>query len=107
MSKAYEEEKRMYLDAFNVSGKTKTAFARENNIPETTFRAWIKEDEYLTFGAIQLNNNSQANIRNIKIICKCKKFPKKLLQNKKIYSKIVIQKTYYYFLLSKVLNQIF
>ena len=76
MSKAYEEEKRMYLDAFNVSGKTKTAFARENNIPETTFRAWIKEDEYLTFGAIQLNNNSQANIRNIKIICKCKKFPK-------------------------------
>ena len=33
MSKVYEEEeKRMYLDAFNVSGKTKTAFARENNI---------------------------------------------------------------------------
>ena len=32
MSKVYEEEeKRMYLDAFNVSGKTKTAFARENN----------------------------------------------------------------------------
>ena len=40
MSKVYEEEeKRMYLDAFNVSGKTKTAFARENNIPEATFRA--------------------------------------------------------------------
>lgn len=60
MSKVYEEEeKRMYLDAFNVSGKTKTAFAREHNIPEATFRAWIKEDEYLTFGAIQLNNNAQ------------------------------------------------
>ena len=51
MSKVYEEEeKRMYLDAFNVSGKTK--------IPEATFRVWIKEDEYLTFGAIQLNNNA-------------------------------------------------
>lgn len=61
MSKVYEEEeKRMYLDAFNVSGKTKTAFARENNIPEATFRAWIKENEYLTFGAIQLNNHEIA-----------------------------------------------
>ena len=60
MSKIYEEEeKRMYLDAFSVSGKSKTAFARENNIPEATFRAWIKEDEYLTFGAIQLNNSEQ------------------------------------------------
>ena len=61
MSKVYEEEeKRMYLDAFNVSGKTKTAFARENNIPEATFRAWVKEEEYLTFGAIQLNNHEIA-----------------------------------------------
>ena len=32
MSKIYEEEeKRMYLDAFNVSGKTKTAFAVNSN----------------------------------------------------------------------------
>lgn len=61
MSKVYEEEeKRRYLDAFNVSGKTKTAFARENNIPEATFRAWVKEEEYLTFGAIQLNNHEIA-----------------------------------------------
>ena len=60
MSKIYEEEeKRMYLDAFNVSGKTKTAFARDNNIPEATFRAWIKEDENLTFGAIQLVSGQQ------------------------------------------------
>ena len=66
MSKIYEEEeKRMYLDAFNVSGKTKTAFVRDNNIPEATFRAWIKEDENSTFGAIQLNNDTQS-IRNKK-----------------------------------------
>ena len=37
MAKKYsEEEKRKYLDAFRVSGKTKTAYARENNIPEAT-----------------------------------------------------------------------
>lgn len=58
MSKIYEEEeKRMYIDAFKVSGKTKTAFARENNIPEATFRAWIKDDEYLSFGAIRVNSD--------------------------------------------------
>ena len=56
MSKSYsEEEKRKYLDAFRVSGKTKTAYARENDIPEATFRAWVKEEEYQTFGAIRIN----------------------------------------------------
>ena len=57
MTKNYsEEEKRKHLDAFRVSGKTKTAYARENDIPEATFRAWIKEEEYQTFGAIRINN---------------------------------------------------
>ena len=57
MSKSYsEEEKRKQLDAFRVSGKTKTAYARENDIPEATFRAWIKEEEYQTFGAIRIND---------------------------------------------------
>ena len=72
MSKIYEEEeKRMYLDAFKVSGKTKTAFARENNIPEATFRAWIKENEYLTFGAIQLDNNMPIKTKKQSTIFSC------------------------------------
>lgn len=59
MAKNYsEEEKRKYLDAFRVSGKTKTAYARENNIPEATFRAWTKDEEYQTFGAIRINNEA-------------------------------------------------
>ena len=59
MSKMYsEEEKRNYLDGFRVSGKSKTAYARENNIPEATFRAWVKEVEYQTFGAIRINNET-------------------------------------------------
>lgn len=57
MSKSYsEEEKRNFLDGFKVSGKSKTAYARENNIPEATFRAWIKDEEYQTFGAIRIND---------------------------------------------------
>lgn len=56
MSKSYsEEEKRKHLDAFRVSGKSKTAYARGNNIPEATFRAWVKEEEHQTFGAIRIN----------------------------------------------------
>ena len=43
MSKVYEEEeKRMYLDAFNVSGKTKTAFAREHNVLNSSYLAMAR-----------------------------------------------------------------
>lgn len=72
MSKIYEEEeKRAYLDAFTVSGKTKTEFARENNIPEATFRAWIKEVENLTFGAIQLDTNMPLKNKKQSTIFSC------------------------------------
>ena len=61
MSKMYsEEEKRSYLDSFRVIGESKTAYARENNIPEATFRAWVKEEEYQTFGVIRINNETPA-----------------------------------------------
>ena len=92
MSKVYEEEeKRMYLDAFNVSGKTKTAFARENNIPEATFRAWIKEDEYLTFGAIQLNNAQSIRNKKQSTIFSCENIRIELKEgfDKEILRKIV------------------
>ena len=56
MSKIYsEEEKQAYLGSFKVSGKSKTAYARENNIPEATFRAWIKDEYCQLFGAIDIN----------------------------------------------------
>lgn len=58
MSKIYEEEeKRRYIEAFKASCKKRTAFARENNIAEATFRSWIKEEEYQKIGAIVLNED--------------------------------------------------
>lgn len=50
-----EEEKQIHLDSFKVSGKSQTAYARENNIPEATFRAWIKDDCFKSFGSIDIN----------------------------------------------------
>ncbi len=60
MSKVYsEDEKQEYLDKFKVSGKNKTLFARENNIPEATFRSWIKEEKYAMYGAIDLTQQAE------------------------------------------------
>ena len=50
-----EEEKQKLLDKYKVSGKSKTTYARENGIPEATFRAWVKEEQYGMFGAIEIN----------------------------------------------------
>ena len=54
MARIYsDEEKRLHLDGYKVSGKSKTEYARENNIPEATFRAWIKEENYSDFGILE------------------------------------------------------
>ncbi len=56
MSRNYsEEEKRGYLASYKMSGKTKTVYARENNIPEATFRAWVNEEKNMSFGAIEIS----------------------------------------------------
>ena len=34
----------------------KTEYARENNIPKTTFRAWVKQEQYYIFGEIEVEN---------------------------------------------------
>ena len=66
MSQIYsEEEKRSHLDRFMVSGKTKTEYARENNLPEATFRAWVKQEQYSMFGEIDVGNED--NIVKAKI----------------------------------------
>lgn len=54
-----EEEKREYLDKYKVSGQSKTIYARENGIPEATFRAWVKEEQYKMFGALEINQQEQ------------------------------------------------
>ena len=60
-----EEEKREYLDRFKVSGKSKTRYARENGIPEATFRAWVKEQQYGMFGAVEINHQEQTSQRQL------------------------------------------
>ena len=55
MSRIYsEEEKSEYLEAYHKSGKSKTEFSRENNIPEATFRAWINNENRSVYGMIDV-----------------------------------------------------
>lgn len=59
MARIYsDDEKRFYLDKYKVSGKCKTEYARENDIPEATFRAWIKEENCSDFGMLEMNTTA-------------------------------------------------
>ena len=90
MSKVYEEEeKRMYIEAFKARGKNKTAFARENNIPEATFRSWIKDEEYQKFGAIVLNEDRIQIKQSTIFVCENIKIELKEGYNKDLFKKIV------------------
>lgn len=63
MARIYsDEEKRSHLDQYKVSGKCKTEYARENDIPEATFRAWIKEENLLSYGMLDIGNNDLASV---------------------------------------------
>ena len=54
MSRIYsEDEKRSHLDQYKVSGKSKTEYARANDIPEATFRSWVKEEAFSNFGILE------------------------------------------------------
>ena len=70
MARIYsDEEKRLHLDKYKVSGKCKTEYARENDIPEATFRAWIKEENYSDFGILETNSSEpEKTIRIVKPI---------------------------------------
>ena len=57
-----DEEKRVHLDKYKVSGKSKTGYARENDIPEATFRAWVKEENYSDFGIIETGTNEDDKV---------------------------------------------
>ena len=65
-----EEEKRQYLDQYKVSGKSKTEYARSNDIPEATFRSWVKEEAYSIFGVLEtsITENDGASGKVVKPI---------------------------------------
>lgn len=63
MARTYgDEEKRLHLDQYKVSGKSKTEYARDNDIPEATFRAWVKEENYSDFGIIETETNEDVKV---------------------------------------------
>ena len=51
-----DEEKQKHLDQYRTSGKTKTEYARDNSIPEATFRAWVKDEMIATYGVLDFNS---------------------------------------------------
>ena len=57
-----EEEKRKHLDQYKVSGKSKTEYARANDIPEATFRAWVKDDAYSNYGILETTTDESDNV---------------------------------------------
>ncbi len=61
MARNYSEEEKAkkLLDKYKVSGKSKTTYARENGIPEATFRAWVKRR---TIWNVWSNRNKPARI---------------------------------------------
>ena len=68
MARIYSnEEKEEYLAQYHASGKRKTEFARENNIPEATFRAWIDNENNSMYGRIDFEriNNQESKVTNI------------------------------------------
>ena len=66
MARVYsDEEKRIHLDQYKVSGKCKIEYARENDIPEATFRAWIKEENYSDFGILETNSSETERVTKI------------------------------------------
>ncbi len=67
MSRTYSEEEKMeYVERYKSSGENIERFALENGIPGTTFRDWLKNDEELKFGEInimpKLPNKTKANV---------------------------------------------
>jgi transposase-like protein len=53
--RTYEkEEKQAYVEDYKNSGERLGRYALEKGIPESTLRGWLKEDQDLTFGAIEI-----------------------------------------------------
>ena len=66
MARTYsEEEKRLHLDKYKGSGKCNTDYARENEIPEATFRAWIKEENYADFGILEMKTSEPRKVTKL------------------------------------------
>ena len=51
-----EEEKNACVEEFKESGQSIKGFAKAKDVPESTFRGWLKADEDISFGRIEINS---------------------------------------------------
>ena len=69
MARVYsDEEKEEYLAEYHESGKSKSEFSREKDIPTTTFRRWIDNENRSAYGMIDLNKLDKEKNSNVKDI---------------------------------------
>lgn len=48
------EEKQSIMEEYKNSGKSLREFTEEKGMPTSTLQGWLKEDQNLTFGAIEV-----------------------------------------------------
>lgn len=60
------EEKQAIVDEYKNSGKSLKSFTNEKGIPSSTLRGWLKEEQNLTFGVIEVNGSKPPVPRTIK-----------------------------------------
>ena len=59
MAREYDvSEKLAYVEEYENSGLSISEFAREKNIPSTTFRGWLRLERAMSFGEINLNQTT-------------------------------------------------
>ncbi len=52
-----KEEKQAIMEEYKNSGKSLREFTDEIGIPASTLQGWIKAEQTMTFGAIELNSS--------------------------------------------------
>lgn len=54
----YEKEgKQAIMEEYKSSGENLREFTEEKGIPTSTFQGWLKAEQDMTFGAIEINNS--------------------------------------------------
>ena len=61
-----KEEKQAYVEDYTSSGENISRYALEKGITESTLRGWLKENENLSFGAIEIKPKISTVLQTIK-----------------------------------------
>ena len=61
-----KEEKQAYVEDYKSTGENLSRYALEKGIAESTLIGWLKEDENLSFGAIEIKPKISTAPKTIK-----------------------------------------